>query len=107
FARPLAALGEGGERQLIPRCRERGNVAEYSWRAGAATWREGDDVAEKTLDLVRSTVAASKTIGLEKRSWFLTAAVAEALAAGLPDSSIVDASLLVDRVRLTQSQATV
>jgi Xaa-Pro dipeptidase len=49
----------------------------------------------------------AKTIGLEKRCWFLTAAYAEALAAGLGDARIVDASLLVDRVRLVKSPAEV
>jgi Xaa-Pro dipeptidase len=105
FAYQTVVLAQSGEPQLLLRLLERGNVDEYSWLAGAKTWREGDDVVEKTLELVRAALPQNKTIGLEKRCWFLTAAVAEALTAGLAASRVVDASLLVDRVRLIKSDA--
>lgn len=91
--------------RILLRYLERGNIDEYSWLSDAATWKEGEDIVERTLELLHEAAAGNKTIGLEKRSWFLTATVAEALAAGLPSSRIVDASLLVDRVRLIKSQA--
>lgn len=90
---------------LLIRHLERGNVAEYSWLADAATWKEGDDVIALTLDLLRAAGADNRNVGIEKSSWFLTAAVAEALTAGLSSSRIVDASLLIGRVRLVKSAA--
>lgn len=104
FAYQVVILTRKAEPQLLLRYLERGNVDEYSWLPEAVTWKEGDDVVEKTLGLIRAAGARSKTIGLEKRSWFLTAALAETLAAGLPESRIVDASLLVDRIRLIKSE---
>ncbi len=105
FAYQVVVLAQSGDPQLLLRLLERGNVDEYSWLESAKTWREGDDLVDKTLELVRSANPQNKTIGLEKRCWFLTAAVAEALTAGLSASRIVDASLLVDRVRLIKSTA--
>jgi len=105
FAYQVALLTQSGEPQLLLRLLERGNVDEYSWLGTAMTWREGDSVVEKTLGLIQTAAPRNKTIGVEKRSWFLTAAVSEAMTAGLSASRIVDASLLVDRVRLIKSKA--
>jgi Xaa-Pro dipeptidase len=90
---------------LLLRYLERGNVTEYSWLAFAETWREGDDLIEKTLELVRSRHNSAKTIGLELGCWFLTARHADAIRTGLDSKRIVDAYLLVDRVRLIKSEA--
>lgn len=90
---------------LLIRHLEQGNVAEYSWLSDAATWKEGEDVAAMTLDLLRAAGADNRTIGIEKGSWFLTPAVAEALTAGLSSSRIVDADRLIGRVRLVKSAA--
>ncbi|NIA69384.1 aminopeptidase P family protein [Pelagibius litoralis] len=107
FAYQAVVLTPHSDPQLLLRYLERGNVDEYSWLPGAETWKEGDDVVEKTLDLLRAAGGQGKTIGLEKRSWFLTAAVAEGLVAGLSAHMIVDASLLVDHVRLIKSEVEV
>ena len=106
FAYQVAALARDRDPELLVRFLERGNVGEYSWLDSAATWKEGDDLVEATLRLVKSS-GHHKTIGMEKRSWFLTAAIAEALAAGLADARIVDSSRLVERVRIIKSQAEV
>jgi len=106
FAYQVAALARDRDPELLVRFLERGNVGEYSWLDSAQTWKEGDDLVEATLRLVKSS-GHHKTIGMEKRSWFLTAAIAEALAAGLADARIVDSSRLVERVRIIKSQAEV
>ncbi len=103
FAYQVVILARSGAPRLLLRHLERGNVEEYSWLSEAATWREGDDLVEKTLALIPEV--RNRTIGLERRSWFLTAAMADALAAGLASARLVDASLLVDRVRLIKSEA--
>ncbi len=107
FAYQAVVLAQEGEPQLLLRYLERGNVDEYSWLPQVATWKEGEDVVEKTLELLQAIGTRDKTVGLEKTTWFLTAAVSEALSAGLSDSRIVDASLLVDRVRLIKSETEV
>ena len=107
FAYQTVILGQEGDPQLLLRFLEKGNVDEYSWLDDAATWKEGDDQVEKTLAIVRSFGCTGKKVGLEKRCWFLTSAHADAIAAGLGDATIVDASLLVDRVRVLKSPAEV
>ena len=105
FAYQALIIGETCPPTLLIRHLERGNVAEYSWLTDVATWKEGDDVVAMTLDLLRAAGADNKSVALEKASWFLTVAVAEALMAGLSSSRIVDARHLVERVRLVKSAA--
>jgi Xaa-Pro dipeptidase len=107
FAYQSVILGQTGDPQLLLRFLEKGNVDEYSWLSDAATWKEGDDPVGKTLAIVRAFDCAGKTVGLEKRCWFLTSAYADAITSGLADATIVDASLLVDRVRVLKSSAEV
>jgi len=104
FAYQVAFLARGRDPELLVRLLERGNVDEYSWLGRAHTWKEGDDLAEATLRVVRSS-GGHKTIGLEKKSWFLTAAMAEALTAGSAHTCIIDASRLVERARIIKSAA--
>lgn len=104
FAYQALVLSAQGSPRLLLRHLERGNIAEYAWLGDAVAWKEGDDVVQRTIDLLRAAGAEGRTVGLEKASWFLTARVAEALAAGLSASSLVDASLLVDRIRLIKSE---
>jgi Xaa-Pro dipeptidase len=105
FAYQTVVLEQTGDPQLLLRFLEKGNVYEYSWLPDAFTWKEGDDLVEQTLELVRRCQPSGKRIGIEKRCWFLTAAISEALVAGLSDATIVDASLLVDRVRVIKSES--
>jgi len=105
FAYQALIIAETAAPLLLIRHLERGNVAEYSWLADAVTWKEGDDIVAITLDLLRAAGASNRCVGIEKRSWFLTVAVVEAVAAGLSSSRIVDASLLIDRIRLVKSAA--
>jgi Xaa-Pro dipeptidase len=105
FAYQVLAVTHEAEPVLLVRYLEKGNVWEYAWLEDARTWREGDDVVAETAALVSGASAARKTIGIEKASWFLTAAVAEGLAGHLPNARLVDASTLVDRLRLVKSPA--
>ena len=105
FAYQVVILSQTGQPQILLRYLERGNIDEYAWLPDARTWKEGDDVVEKTVSLVTEFQGVGKTIGVEKRCWFLTSHIAEALSDSLSSSKIVDASLLVDRVRLIKSEA--
>lgn len=104
FAYQALIIPEAAAPLLLIRHLERGNVTEYSWLSDVVTWKEGDDVVAMTLDFLRAAGAANKSVALEKCSWFLTVAVAEALIAGLSSSRIVDAKLLVEHVRLVKSE---
>ncbi len=104
FAYQALIIGEAGTPLLLIRHLERGNVAEYSWLSEIVTWKEGEDVVAMTLDLLRAAGAEHKSVALEKGSWFLTFAVADALIAGLSSSRIVDARRLVEEVRLVKSE---
>jgi Xaa-Pro dipeptidase len=94
FAYQVALVARGRDPELLVRFLERGNVNEYSWLERAETWKEGDDLAEVTLRCVRA-LGQHKTVGLEKQSWFPTAAMSEALTARLAGVRVVDASQLV------------
>jgi len=107
FAYQVLALSQKQDPVLLLRYLEKGNVDEYSWLEHPLTWREGDDLVEKTIELIKSLGGSSTTIGVEKNCWFLTSAIAEDLARRLPYSMFVDASLLVDCVRVIKSEAEV
>lgn len=104
FAYQVLLMPAEGEPRLLLRYLERGNVDEYSWMDRADTWKEGDDVVARTLDVLDDMPGQKRRIGLEKSSWFLTARCCEALTDGLTGARIVDASLLVDHVRVIKSE---
>lgn len=105
FAYQVLLVPPRGDPRLLLRYLERGNVEEYAWLGDYETWREGEDVVQKTIDLVNEGGGSVTTIGLEKGVWFLTAAVAEQLARGLPYSMFADATRLVDEIRAIKSDA--
>lgn len=105
FAYQVVVLAQDGDPHLLLRFLEKGNVDEYSWLTNPDTWKEGDDLVDKTLAVVRRNSFEGKRIGVEKRAWFLTTAIYEGLIDGLPGATLVDASLLVDRVRVIKSSA--
>ncbi|MTV19109.1 MULTISPECIES: Xaa-Pro peptidase family protein [Bradyrhizobium] len=104
FAYQVALVARGRDPELLVRFLERGNVNEYSWLDRAETWREGDNLIESTLRCAQS-LGSHKTVGLEKQSWFLTAAMSEALSAGFAGARVVDGSRVVPQVRLIKSEA--
>lgn len=106
FAYQVVLIARGRDPELLVRLLEHGNVHEYSWLERGSTWKEGDDLIEVTLRHAKS-LGPAKTIGLEKQSWFLTAAVSEALSAGFGDARVVDASRLVAKIRVIKSEAEV
>lgn len=105
FAYQTLIVTQAPEPTLLVRYLERGNIDEYSWLDGGETWREGEDVVRRTAQVVTALGAAGATIGIEKRCWFLTVDVAERLATALPAARFVDASMIVDTVRLIKSPA--
>lgn len=105
FAYQTLIVTEAADPTILVRYLERGNIDEYSWLEGGETWREGDDVVRRTAEVITMLGGARARIAIEKQSWFLTVDVAEQLAAQLPGARFVDASMLVDQVRLIKSPA--
>ncbi len=101
----LCVTADGAVPILLLRYLEKGNVDEYSWLENCETWREGEDVVQRTVDVLRTVRGATSVIGIEKQSWFLTVDVAEKLHRALPGAQWRDASQLVDRIRLVKSGA--
>ncbi len=104
FAYQVLFVAQAGTPRLLLRYLERGNVDEYSWLEEPDTWKEGDDLSARSLAVLNDLDGPKRTIGLEKGCWFLTANMAESLSAGLPNARIVDATLLVDHIRVVKSE---
>jgi Xaa-Pro dipeptidase len=99
----LAVTADAAEPTILVRYLERGNIDEYSWLSHDETWREGDDVIQRSIEVIRKLGGDDARIGIELGSWFLTAAVADQLRERLPRATFIDATLLVDRVRTVKS----
>jgi Xaa-Pro dipeptidase len=104
FEYQVLVVPADGEPQLLIRNVERLNVDEYSCLPGAWIWQDGSDYLAATKAIVDSSVKGRR-IGLEKHSWFVTAAVAEALEDRLSAHRLVDAGRLVEGIRLVKSPA--
>lgn len=81
-------------------------VLDYSPITDYATYN--DDTSEPVavlVDLLRRNGLGRGRIGVEKRNWYLLVDHYEKLQAMLPDAQFVDASSLVERVRLVKSPA--
>ncbi|MER8486628.1 Xaa-Pro peptidase family protein [Mesorhizobium sp. M1322] len=104
FSYQTLVVTDAQEPTLLLRYLEKGAVDEYSWLESCETWRESDDVVVRTAEVARALGGGAASIGIEKSSWFLTADVAERLAEKLPRATFIDASQLVDRIRLVKSE---
>lgn len=104
FEYQVLVVPADGEPTLLVRNVERLNVDEYSWLPGAYVWKDGIDYFELTKTLVTATVPGPR-IGIEKHSWFVTAAVSEALAEHLDGHVLVASGRLIETIRLVKSPA--
>jgi Xaa-Pro dipeptidase len=103
FAYQMLAVPTRGMPVLLVRYLERGNIHEYSWLEHYETWKEGDDVALRSVEVVRKLGGDDARIGIEKSGWFLTLDMAERLRTELPRVRWSDASQLVEKIRIIKS----
>jgi len=94
-----------GEEVMLTRRLEVTNVHARSWIDKTVTWMDTEDPIGTTVRMIHGLGAARHRIGVEMASWFLTVAHFEKLKAQLPDASLLDASRIVDRLRLVKSPA--
>ena len=102
FAYQFIALPLTGEPEILIRRGEAEN-ARRSTIKRRSVFFDLDDVVAKTVDIVRRFPGMQR-IGIEKNSWFLTVEVYERLRRELKPAQLVDASNLVDTVRLVKSE---
>lgn len=105
FAYQALILPLEGEPRLLLRYLEKGNVDEYSWMVDPDTWKEGDDLVQRTIDVIDDLDGSPKRVGLEKKCWFLTASFSDQIAVAMSGAEMIDSSLLVDHVRVIKSEA--
>jgi Xaa-Pro aminopeptidase len=91
FAYQVLIVTEAEEPTLLVRFLERGNVDEYAWLSHDETWREGDDVIVRTVEVIRSVADECRSIGIERSCWFLTVGGSE------PDTLSVSVSVSARR----------
>ena len=89
---------------LVVRLPERTNVLARSWLQGMATYEDTDDPVEVTYRAMVDAGLTRGIVGVEKEAWFLTVKDFEKLATRLgADARVVDASGLVERLRVVKS----
>lgn len=102
FIIPLEA-----EEVILTRLLEESNVIARSWVDRRVGYQDTEDPVEATCRTLENIGVAGKRVGVEKGSWFLTTANYEQLVAALPDAEFIDATGVVDKVRLIKSPAEV
>ncbi len=88
---------------LLIRNGEVSNARAYSWLGECLGYLDYEDPAGTTAALLAEVGLTHRTIGLEMRSWFLTARVYEDLRQRKPDAKWIDASGTVETCRLRKS----
>jgi Xaa-Pro dipeptidase len=88
---------------LLIRNGEVSNARAYSWLGECLGYLDYENPAGTTAALLAEVGLTHRTIGLEMRSWFLTARVYEDLRQREPDTKWIDASGTVETCRLRKS----
>ncbi len=90
---------------FITRLIEASNVEHLSWVEDSRPYRDSDDWIATTRDVLVDLGMASKRIGIEKRSWFITINDFERLSSMMTSATFVDCSGLVEEGRMIKSPA--
>jgi Xaa-Pro dipeptidase len=103
FALHLLIVTAAGDMTLIARAMERITVEDQVTGARFVGYADSEDPARVAGGVLRECGLAAGRIGLEKHSLFFPPRVCEALLAGTPQATWVDASRLIDELRLIKS----
>ncbi|MGH6902803.1 MAG: M24 family metallopeptidase [Geminicoccaceae bacterium] len=103
FALHLLIVTAAGRMTLIARAMEGVTVADQVTGADFVGYADHEDPARVACAVVHDHGLASARIGVEKRSLFFPPRVYEALLGGTPDATWLDASRLIDELRLIKS----
>jgi Xaa-Pro dipeptidase len=103
FALHLLIVTAAGAMTLIARAMERITVADQVTGARFVGHADNEDPALVACGILRDQGLASARIGVEKRSLFFPPGAYEALLGGTPSATWLDASRLIDELRLIKS----
>ncbi len=92
-----------GDPIMFTRYLEETNVRGLSWIDTRAYYNDNQNPVDETIRTLREHGLSDKTIGVEESSWFLTIGDYRRLQEGLPDATFVDASGLIEQLRLIKS----
>ena len=103
FALHLLIVTAAGDMTLIARAMERITVEDQVRRARFVAYRDNEDPARVACAVLRDCGLAAARIGVEKHSLFFPPRVYEALLGGTPQATWLDASRLIEELRLIKS----
>jgi Xaa-Pro dipeptidase len=103
FALHLLIVTAAGEMTLIARAMERITVEDQVTGARFVGYADSEDPARVACAVLRGCGLAAARIGVEKHSLFFPPRVYETLLGGMPQATWLDASRLVDELRLIKS----
>lgn len=103
FAAHVLVLNRDGQMALV--CREMEKITVVNQVTNAAFYghKDHEELSDHVLHAMRDLGLRGKRVGLEKRSLFLTPRHADLIQSGDPGSDWVDASGLIDDLRLVKS----
>lgn len=103
FNYQVLVLPRQGEPFLVVRRLERQNALDLTWLTDCEVYLDWEDPIEGTVQALRRRGLGEARLGLELDAWFLTSRAYLGLAAALGAERLVDASQLVNRLRLVKS----
>lgn len=107
YSHQMLFVPHAGEPWIVTRLLDAPNVQHQSWLEQSVSYRDEDDPLAVTAESVREHGFAASAIGVELGSWFFGAATYEALQRALPEARLIDASGLVESLRMVKSPAEV
>ena len=103
FALHLLIVTAAGEMTLIVRAMERVTVEDQVSGARFVGYADNEDPARVACTALQDSDLARGRIGVEKHSLFFPPRACEALLAGTPEATWLDASRLIDELRMIKS----
>jgi Xaa-Pro aminopeptidase len=100
-------IPRSGSPTMILRALDESTFREQSWLDSYVMFRDWDDPVELLVEVLKKQGFGRARIGQERDSHFLLVQRYEAIAAGLPDASLVDFSKVLWELRLRKSPAEV
>jgi Xaa-Pro dipeptidase len=92
-----------GDGLLLLRYLEETNVSVRSWVKNTVCYSDTEDPVSVTCNAIKNLKIKRSRIGIEKSSWFLTTAGFEQMSDTLSENEFIDASELVNKLRLVKS----
>ena len=103
FNYQLLVVPRSADPFLVVRRLERQNALDITWLEQCEVYQDTEDPVEITIAALGRHGLAGRRLGVELDAWFLTTRNYLMLTAALPTERVVDASQLINRIRLVKS----